>query len=353
MRRSREFALLLSVGLVFGSPSATDAHDLNRSESVLEVRGAIVEGWHLLDLLEFGGVDRNNDGYVSYEEIDAAMPEFYSVLKEHLIVRGPGAPIRTEVRKYSIVDDGHVLRLDMAYVFSGDVIRLEVMSTLPRVTRSGHVHFVSLRAGGAIQQAILDAQHPTAIFASLGRPTLLITARRFLTLGIEHILTGYDHLAFLIALLIATGTVRSLIGIVTSFTIAHSVTLALATFGLVALPGRLVESAIALSIAYVAFENLLRIRTMKRYRITFLFGLIHGFGFSNVLRDMQLPRSDLAVSLFAFNAGVEIGQVLFVLAIYPLLMQAVPSQWPRIRPALSSVIFFVGVYWFVQRAFIG
>jgi hydrogenase/urease accessory protein HupE len=240
----------------------------------------------------------------------------------------------------------------MAYIFSGPVTRPEVMSTLSRVTRQEHLHFVSITFGGELRQAILDARQSTATFSIVGRSRWQ-TTRRFLALGIEHILTGYDHLAFLMSLVIATTAARSLIGIVTSFTIAHSLTLVLATFGLVALPSRIVESAIALSIAYVAFENLVHVRTMKRYRITFVFGLLHGFGFSNVLRDMQLPRSELALSLFTFNAGVEIGQVLFVLTMYPLLSFIALSRWPRFRPAVSAAVLCVGVYWFVQRAFSG
>ena len=119
----------------------------------------------------------------------------------------------------------------------------------------------------------------------------------------EHIITGYDHLAFLLLLVLAATSVRSLVVIVTSFTIAHSVTLGLATFDIVVLPGRLVESAIALSIAYVALENLLRVRALPRHYVTFLFGLLHGFGFSNVLREMELPRSDLALSLSRSTSG--------------------------------------------------
>jgi hydrogenase/urease accessory protein HupE len=340
-----------AAAVVLSLPFVADAHDLARSESRLEVRGSVIEGWHLFDLLEFGGVDTNGDGSISYDELDAAIPAVYNAIKEHLIVRGPEAPIRTEVRKYS-VQDGHVLRLDMAYIFASPVTSPAVMSTLSLVTRPEHLHFVSLNIGGEIQQAVLDARQSTATFSIAG-PSRRRTTRRFLALGVEHILTGYDHLAFLLSLVIATTAARSLIGIVTSFTIAHSLTLALATFGLVALPSRVVESAIALSIAYVAFENLLLVQIMKRYRITFVFGLLHGFGFSNVLRDMQLPRSELALSLFTFNAGVEVGQVLFVLTMYPLVTSMTASRWPSVRPAVSAAVLCVGVYWFVRRAFLG
>jgi hypothetical protein len=176
---------------------------------------------------------------------------------------------------------------------------------------------------------------------------------RFTRLGVEHIFTGYDHLAFLLGLLVATTTLGSLVKIVTSFTLAHSITLALATFNLVALPSRLTESLIAVSIGYIAAENLLDFRAMKRYYVTFLFGLVHGFGFSTVLRDMELPRSSLALSLFSFNFGVEIGQITFVLLIFPLVQDLVKSGWNRLKPAVSAGIACLAVYWFVQRAFMG
>jgi hypothetical protein len=138
---------------------------------------------------------------------------------------------------------------------------------------------------------------------------------------------------------------------VTSFTLAHSITLALATFQLVALPSRLTESLIAVSIGYIAAENLLDFRVMPRHYITFFFGLIHGFGFSNVLRDMDLPRSSLALSLFGFNLGVEIGQITFVLLIFPLVRDLITSGWTLLKPAVSACIGALAIFWFVQRAF--
>jgi hypothetical protein len=141
--------------------------------------------------------------------------------------------------------------------------------------------------------------------------------------------------------------------VVTSFTVAHSITLALATFDIVVLPSRFTESAIAASIVYVAVENLIRGRAIERYRITFLFGLIHGFGFSNVLREMQLPRANLALSLFSFNLGVEIGQVVFVVLLFPVIEDLIASGWTKLRPAVSITIACLATYWFVQRAFLG
>ena len=168
--------------------------------------------------------------------------------------------------------------------------------------RPGHQHLMSVRLNGTLHEAILDSRTQTGHFTGV-KATNLQTFWRFVRLGVEHIFTGYDHLAFLLGLLVATATLGSLVKIITSFTIAHSITLALATFNVVVLPSRLTESLIALSIGYVAAENLLDFRAMKRYYITFLFGLVHGFGFSNVLREMDLPQIEPGASLFSFNAG--------------------------------------------------
>jgi hypothetical protein len=216
----------------------------------------------------------------------------------------------------------------------------------------GHQHLTSVLLNGILHEGILDASTRSATFTDV-KPTRLQTFRRFLELGVEHIFTGYDHLAFLLGLLVAATTLGQLIKVITSFTIAHSITLALATFNLVALPTRLTESVIALSIGYVAAENLLGFRVMKRYYVTFVFGLVHGFGFSNVLRDMDLPRASLALSLFSFNAGVEIGQITFVLLMFPLVRDLVKSGWRKLEPAVSIGIACLAAYWFMQRAFFG
>src|SRR6185369_14875836 len=128
--------------------------------------------------------------------------------------------------------------------------------------------------------------------------------------GVEHILTGYDHLLFLFALMIGGGSAWSLVKIVTAFTLAHTLTLAAAALDLIVVPARIVESAIALSIAYVALENffILQRSASKRWLVSLAFGLVHGFGFSAVLKELELPADGLAWSLLLFNLGVEAGQ---------------------------------------------
>jgi hypothetical protein len=175
----------------------------------------------------------------------------------------------------------------------------------------------------------------------------------FVLLGIEHILSGYDHLLFLFGLLLRGGGWLGLAKIITAFTLAHSVTLALAVLDVVTLPDRLVEAVIALSIACVAAENLvLRPVISRRWLISFGFGLVHGFGFSSALRELGLPTHGLLLSLFGFNAGVEVGQALVVAVALPALALLRNTRWePRMVWSSSVAILLVGVVLFVERAF--
>ena len=176
----------------------------------------------------------------------------------------------------------------------------------------------------------------------------------FVLLGIEHILTGWDHLLFLLALLLPGGGVLALAKIITAFTVAHSVTLSLAVLDVVTLPDRLIEAVIALSIAAVAAENLfLKTTVRRRWIVSLCFGLVHGFGFSSVLREMGLPAHGVLLSLGGFNAGVELGQALVVAVAFPTLaaLQRVGYERRLVR-ASSIAILVVGLVLFVERAFL-
>ena len=171
--------------------------------------------------------------------------------------------------------------------------------------------------------------------------------------GVHHILIGPDHLLFLVGLLLLGGSIRQLAVIVTAFTIAHSITLSLAALNIVTPPARIIEPAIALSIVYVGADNLL-IRGGRDVRawIAFAFGFIHGFGFANVLREMDLPARALGWSLFSFNVGVEIGQLLVVVAVASALRpRSLNGPQPSLAVVGSIIVMAAGAFWFVQRVF--
>ncbi len=177
-------------------------------------------------------------------------------------------------------------------------------------------------------------------------------AATFLKLGVEHIFLGYDHLLFLVALMIGS-QFWPMVKIITSFTVAHTITLCLAATGLVNLPSRWLEVAIAATIVYVAIENLCREQSPHRWRLTFVFGLIHGFGFANVLRELDLPREGLLRCLLSFNVGVELGQLAIVACVWPLWNQLTRTRYAR--PAyltVSIAVLACGTFWLIARIFV-
>ena len=170
-------------------------------------------------------------------------------------------------------------------------------------------------------------------------------------LGSEHILGGYDHLAFLLALLLVARSLRGLAATVSVFTLAHSLTLALATLDVLAPPSGLVECAIALSICYVGIENLTTRAQSSRRGLVFAFGLIHGFGFAGALRELGLRSAQTPLALFGFNLGVELGQLGLLACAFPLVLRLRRASWFQARgvAALSAAIALAGALWFAGR----
>lgn len=188
-------------------------------------------------------------------------------------------------------------------------------------------------------------------------PPRLTTAWRYLELGVEHIFLGFDHVAFLVAVLLWARRLGALVMIVTAFTVAHSITLTLAALEVVRIPAWIVEPAIAASIIWVAAENFLSRDVARRWRSTGALGLVHGFGFAGVLAQAGLPKQSLVPALAAFNIGVELGQLVIVAALLALLLGidrlASRGQQPARQPAVvygaSTVIAALGLWWFVER----
>jgi len=218
-----------------------------------------------------------------------------------------------------------------------------------------HQTFVNIYEGDTLTQAILDRGRARLEYFAGTRQGALAVIRKFVPAGIHHILIGPDHLLFLIGLLLLGGTIRQLTVVVTAFTVAHSITLSLAALNIVSPPARLIEPAIALSIVYVGADNLLVHggRDVRAW-IAFAFGFIHGFGFANVLREMDLPVRALGWSLFSFNFGVEIGQLLVVVVVasaFAALRAQSEAAGRRLAYAGSIVVVAAGSFWFVQRVF--
>jgi len=233
--------------------------------------------------------------------------------------------------------------------------RLVVRSTIVSHLARGHRELLSIRTpdGVVLSERMLDGASNEAATDISAVGATGSSAARFLQLGVEHILTGYDHLLFLAGVLVVLRRWRDVIQTITAFTVAHSITLALATTGLLLVPGRIVEPLIAASIVYVGIENLIRGVQASRWKLTFGFGLVHGLGFATVLRDLGIGTNGQAIALplASFNAGVEIGQMAVAGLLVPVFWWLAARPTPRLRfaAAWSVLVIAAGSYWLVER----
>lgn len=219
-----------------------------------------------------------------------------------------------------------------------------------------HLNFLTIAKDDDVVNAFFDTGIRMHRYESSGKEGAFVTLLQYAWLGMEHIWQGYDHLLFLLSLLIVAAGWRDAVRIVTAFTAAHSVTLLLTATETIRVNSRLIEIVIALSIAYVAAENwfIRRKANAPRYRwmLTFGFGLVHGMGFAGALQETGLPSRNFISSLLSFNAGIEIGQLAIVAVVLPLLLLARSRKWySPFAIGLSAVIFAFGVVWAVQRVF--
>ncbi|MEQ1882260.1 MAG: HupE/UreJ family protein [Burkholderiales bacterium] len=266
---------------------------------------------------------------------------------------GPCKPDKSSVQAPSAAAISLVGSVE--FVCPAAITTLKIRDDMPGVLGAKH-HTLALIlwSGGSQQFAFGDDARETEVKLSK-TAELPKGAGSFFPLGVEHILIGYDHLLFLLMLILRGGNLIQLLKIITGFTIAHSLTLALAALDVVAIPSIVVESVIALSIAYVAAENLFpKFAASRRWTVSFVFGLVHGFGFSSVLREIGLPKENLLLSLLNFNLGVEAGQAAIVLLLIPILLKLRLTRWePRFVVVLSGIVMVVGLALFVDRAFFG
>jgi hypothetical protein len=219
-----------------------------------------------------------------------------------------------------------------------------------------HLALIATESGE--RELALDNTEPEIALSGTESSVLQII-ERFVAAGIEHIFLGYDHIAFLLAVILWGQRLWPLIKVVTAFTVAHSLTLSLAVLDVVRLPSSVVEPLIAATIVFVAAENFFVHDIRRRWRATFVLGLVHGFGFAGALREYGLPQGALVAALAAFNVGVEIGQVLIVALIFPLLLwsdlignakAAHKGRHPALVYTCSAVILAFGLYLLIERS---
>jgi hypothetical protein len=367
-------AALLCAALV-GALNAPPAHAHKPSDSYLTLKVGeerITGQWDIaLRDLDFAiGLDADGDGKITWGEVRAKHAEIAAYAGARLAIHGDGAPCAV-VPGEQLVDN----HTDGAYT----VLALRVDCPKPPATLAlsyrlfadldpQHRGLLNLESHGQTRTAVLGPQAPMQSFElkALDRLDQFLAYGRE---GVWHIWIGYDHILFLLSLLLpavllwdpagwrATQRFREgfvdVFKIVTSFTVAHSITLSLATLGVVSLPSRWVESAIALSVALAALNNVFPLVHGRRWTVAFGFGLIHGFGFASVLLDLGLPQGALLLALVGFNLGVEAGQLVIVSAFLPLAF-GLRHTWLYQKLVLlggSLLIALVAATWLAERVF--
>jgi hydrogenase/urease accessory protein HupE len=349
--------LVALLALIMATPAA--AHPVPFSYLDLEVRGDAVEGRirvHLVDLAPVLGIADPRD--LLQPEVRAAQRTRIERYLTSRIAFERGGFARAEWGQIAVVDENEALEL--AFRIPGPPEGALSIDTDLFPADPNHQTFVNVYEGGALrQQFILSAATEPQTYYRGTTAGALAVMGTFIPSGVRHILIGPDHILFLIGLLLLGGNLRRLVTIVTMFTLGHTVTLSLATLDIVTPPAWLVEPAIALSIVVVGVDNLLQRkeggRDLRAW-VALFFGLVHGFGFANVLREFGLPQEALGWSLFSFNVGVELGQLAIVLVVASALA-LIRRRWPAADKGIviggSAVVIAAGAYWFAQRVFFG
>jgi len=361
--------LLLFAGALAGT---AHAHVASNGFLVANVSGQTVTGSievAVRDVELAVGVDGNRDGKVTWGELRAGEPQLARYLAQHvsMMAQTQDCPLSFQALAVNDRVDGSYAWLPFRAQCATEVRQLTIRYSVMEGIDPSHRGLLTLTAGSAVQTGVLGGSAAPAAFAVFA-PSRLRTFVDYFHAGIWHILSGIDHLLFLLSLLLPAVLLRkdgrwepvsqarpaliSVFKVVTAFTLAHSLTLTLAALDIVRLPSRLTESVIAASIIVAALNNIFPVVTETRGRIAFAFGLLHGFGFASVLADMGLPQGARLVSLVAFNLGIEAGQLAVVLAVMPIIYAVRSGGFYRraFMPWGSAAIAAVALVWLVQRA---
>jgi hypothetical protein len=371
--RQLGFGLMLLVGLLVGG--AAQAHKPSDSYLTVNIQGAQVTGrWDIaLRDLDFAiGLDANGDGSITWGEVRAQHAEIAGYAAARLSLQADGVNCPIEVGQQAVDEhtDGAYTVMPLVFKCPGGAApaAVAIRYTLFADIDPQHRGLLNLNTEAGSRTAIFGPQEAkqTFVIAETSRLKQLLDYGRE---GVWHIWVGFDHILFLLSLLLpALGlwardrwtpvdtfgqAFWDVLRIVTAFTVAHSITLSLATLGLVSLPSRLVESSIAASVVLAALNNVWPVFHRRRWMVAFFFGLIHGFGFASVLVDLGLPQGALALALLGFNLGVEAGQLAivaaFMLLAYPLRRGVFYRR--VVLMGGSLLIALIALIWLIERVF--
>ena len=349
------------------------AHKPSDSYLVFNVDGNAIDGqWDIaLRDLDFAiGLDANGDAQITWGEVQAKRGEIDAYAMARLKLASEGTACPAQVTEHLIDDhtDGAYVVVKFRAACPAGLKTLQATYRLFFDIDPQHKGLLRIQYQGAASTAIFSPDKATQQF-TLSAPSRWQQFIDYAREGVWHIWIGFDHILFLLALLLPAVVVRrdnrwqavsafkpafwAVLKIVTAFTLAHSITLTLATLGVISLPSRWVESTIALSVVVAAVNNVFPLFRERRWMMAFLFGLIHGFGFASVLTDLGLPQGALVLALVGFNLGVETGQLAIVAAFLPVAY-LLRESWFYHRLVLlggSILIALVALVWLVERAF--
>jgi hypothetical protein len=352
VRLAKQLLLVLTVLIV---PRLAEAHPAPFSYLDLQIGTDVIDGAlvvHIIDAAHDLGIaspEKLLDRATAYGNFD----RLTSLLASRMTLRA-NEPLTIDWTDLATIPERQAIQLHFR-IHTPRPATLAVHALMFPYDRL-HQTFVNVYEDGALrQQFVLSADNTDRTYYTGTRQGALAVIKTFVPAGIHHILIGPDHILFLIGLLLLGGGWKALLKIVTAFTLGHSITLSLAALNIVTPPPTIIEPAIALSIVFVGADNLVRGGGRDvRALIALTFGLVHGFGFANVLREFGLPREALGWSLFSFNVGVEIGQLFIVLLVataLAIVRRRNEAIGMRLAYAGSVVVIAAGTYWFVQRVF--
>ncbi|WFU43571.1 HupE/UreJ family protein [Bradyrhizobium sp. CB82] len=357
---SRAWLALASVAVAAGATWETQAHNAGVSTSRIVIHGRTVD-------VEINALGRDYEkaagiriteaksGEVNRVALAIMAPSIFTYVGDQVAVfagRQRCAPTPGTARPA----ETHVL-VTVAWACPLNGGELRYRATLFHDVDPAARHLAIIATESGERELAIDSRAPEVALSGAGSSVLQVVWR-FVQAGIEHIFLGYDHVAFLAAIMLWARRLWPVIKIVTAFTIAHSITLSLAALQIVVFPSTIVEPAIAATIIFVVVENFFSRNVDGRWRVTFVFGLIHGFGFASALQEIGLPAHAAVPALMGFNIGVEIGQVVIVALIFPLLLwsdrigqgaAAGKGRHPAVVYFCSAAILLVGLYWLIER----
>lgn len=369
-RTSAKFVGFVGTVLLLLLPTLVAAHQTAMSTFHVEVRPASGQVDMLLrtapeDYADFFDFDPDGDAEITQAELPALKEHISDYVDDHLLARGDGQGCETLRAEFVELDRREpMVTFRKTVRCRPPVGQLVLENTVMHAGVGGYAHMAQIQVGSDLHSTVFDPRFPTYTL-ELGDGPADAAARssdddgglgqvllRYGWQGVVHILLGLDHVLFVLCMVLAARRWRRLVGVVTTFTVAHSVTLVASALGWVTLPPGVVEPLIAASIAWLALELVLgRKPGGYLFAMTFAFGLLHGFGFSYVLRDnVGLATEDLVPALLAFNGGVEIGQLAVVAVVFPLLVLARDKDWyPRFLRVCGGLLLAAAVWWLIER----